>query len=206
MLARTLHKLVARPAVYELAQTLVGARVLRARLAAAVAGVNLAAPGRRPLVVDVGGGTGTYRSIWPDDAGYVCVDLDPLKLRGLHNERRDAAGIQGDALRLPLADHCADAIACTLVSHHLPGDALSVAMSEIARVLRPDGVFIFADAVWQPARWVSRLLWRYDRGSSPRTDIALRHAIASRLTIERWEELSLWHHYVICVARKTAAR
>jgi hypothetical protein len=57
------------------------------------------------------------------------------------------------------------------------------------------------DAVWRPGRLPGRVLWRYDRGSFPRTDVALREAMEQQFDIVRWEAFALWHAYVVAVGR-----
>jgi ubiquinone/menaquinone biosynthesis C-methylase UbiE len=123
-----------------------------------------------------------------------------MKLAGFRARHADAA-VQGDATQLPFADGCADAIACTLMSHHLTDAQLAAMMDEVKRVLKPAGTFLFADPLWAPARLPGRLLWRYDRGAHPRDANTLRDVIAARLRIERWEEFALWHRYAVCLAR-----
>ena len=196
MLKSVLHNLVARPGVYDAVQAAAGAGLVRARLRA------LAPPlPRGATVVDVGAGTGLYRDVWSADCRYVCLDLDALKLAGFRSRHVDAA-VQGDATRLPFADRSADAVACTLMSHHLTDVQLAAMLDEIARVLKPAAALLFADPLWRPARLPGRLLWRYDRGAHPRTAEALRAEIGRRFTMEAWEEFALWHRYAACVARK----
>jgi ubiquinone/menaquinone biosynthesis C-methylase UbiE len=195
MLTRALHAVVARPAAYDAVQFAAGAALVRRRLARLVPPL----PGGA-VVIDVGAGTGLYRTIWPS-AGvrYVCLDLDELKLRGFRARHSDAA-VRGDAARLPFAAGCADAVACTLMSHHLDEDQLTAMLREVARVLKPGGTLLFADPLWRPARLPGRLLWRYDRGAHPRTAEALRGRIAEHLRINRWIEFALWHRYAACAA------
>lgn len=198
MLERLLHKAVAVPGAYDFVQVVAGSRQVQARVAARVP-VALA-PGA--TVVDVGGGTGVFRHVWPPSARFVCADLDPQKLAGFRAKFPGDSAVLADAALLPFADASVDAVACTLVSHHLPDGALHQAMSAIARLLRPGGTLLFADAVWRPARLPSRLLWRYDRGSFPRPAERLREAIASQLSIQHWETFAVWHRYVVCVATR----
>jgi hypothetical protein len=49
---------------------------------------------------------------------------------------------------------------------------------------------------------VGRFLWRYDRGSYPRTAEVIQAAIARRYTILSWERFMVYHEYVLCVAGK----
>jgi SAM-dependent methyltransferase len=200
-----IHRIVARPAVYDIVQSLAGAEKVRRRLAAALAragglATRASDPGGRLVVVDVGGGTGGWRGLWPADASYIGADLDEVKLQGMRARHPSALAIQADAARLPLADGRADAVGCTLMSHHLPDETLEAALRECARILRPGGVLAFADAVWSPRRLPGRVLWHYDRGSFPRTPAVLRAAIDRCFDVQVWEPYAVFHAYILCVA------
>ena len=197
-MSRLLHRVVARPGVYDLVQSVAGAAAVRRRLASALASATARSAGLR--VLDVGGGTGGWRGLWPPDARYTCLDLDLQKLQGFRLRHPGGRAVCADASALPLPDACADAVACTLVTHHLTDAQLGRVLGECARVLRPGGVFAFADAVWEPARWPGRLLWQWDRGSFPKTEAALREAIARHFTIRHWERFAVLHAYALCVA------
>src|SRR5437588_124954 len=69
-----------------------------------------------------------------------------------------------------------------------------------ARVLRPSGRLILTDAVWADDRRIGKLLWKYDRGSHPRTAEVLRQTIDEHLDIRHWEHFAVWHEYILCVA------
>ena len=85
------------------------------------------------LVIDIGCGEQPFRRVIEAYRGrYLGVDVS-------QNSRRTVsllAGLSG----LPFADGCADVILCTEVLEHVP-DA-RVAISEMARVLRPGGRII----------------------------------------------------------------
>ncbi len=94
---------------------------------------------------------------------------------------------------------------CTMVTHHLSGSSLAQLVAESARVLKSGGKLILADAVWTPTRWTGRILWKYDRGSYPRTAEALRTAISEDYTITHWERFAVYHEYVLFEAAKGGA-
>jgi SAM-dependent methyltransferase len=197
MLTRLLHSLVARPGVYDAVQAAAGASLVRAKLRHLVPPLP-----DRAIVLDIGGGTGLYRDIWPVDCRYVCLDLDPLKLQGFRRRFPDTAAVGGDATRLPVESASIDAVACTLMAHHLTDAQLTELLDEIARVLKPGGKLLFADPLWRPRRLPGRLLWRYDRGAHPRTSRQLCGALRGAFEVERWTEFALWHHYAACIARR----
>lgn len=196
MLKRVLHSIVARPMVYDLVQFLAGASVMRKRMAAAVARL-----GRVERVLDVGGGTGAGREVIPPGTAYVCVDIDPLKIEGFVRKNPGSFAVVGDATRMPLGDASVDAVILMFVAHHLTDELLERFVAEAARVLRPTGRLVFADPLWAPRRWPGRVLWRYDRGSFPRTADRLRGALECGFDVEHWEEFAVWHRYVLAVAK-----
>jgi SAM-dependent methyltransferase len=192
-----LHNIVSHPAVYDLVQTLVGAKALRRRLGELAAG--LPTPNR---VVDIGGGTGELQRLWPVGTTYICLDIDMEKLRGFRSKSPQGAAVRGDATRAPLADGSVDLVICTAVSHHLDDAQWPLFLAETRRILRPGGHLLFMDAVWSPRRLPGRVLWHYDRGSHPRTIEFLRHSIAEHLSLVHFEEKAILHRYIFCVARR----
>jgi SAM-dependent methyltransferase len=82
-------------------------------------------------VIDVGCGVQPYRSLLAGFGHYVGFD-SPLRPDSAAN-----ADVFGDAVALPFADGCADAVLCTEVMEHVPEPAAM--LSEIRRVLRTGG-------------------------------------------------------------------
>src|SRR4051794_7128225 len=108
MLTRLLHNLVARPFVYDLCQTAVGAKTVRRRLAAPVA----PHPDAR-MVLDIGGGPGAAMAMWSPASRYVCLDIDPQKLSGYATNNPGGLALLADATDLPIADAGVDAVVTT---------------------------------------------------------------------------------------------
>jgi ubiquinone/menaquinone biosynthesis C-methylase UbiE len=199
MLTGLLHRVVSRPLGYDLAQRLAGAKKLRRRLAARIEPLREAR-----LVLDIGGGTGAVGEMWSAASKYICLDIDPLKLEGFAEKNPSGVALLADAARVPIADASVDVVLCTNVTHHLPDGVLERMVAESARVLKQGGKFILSDAIWAPQRRTGRLIWRYDRGTFPRTAEVLREVIGGALRIEQWEQFSIWHEYIICVAGRRA--
>lgn len=120
------------------------ARLLRDALPASTTGLQL---------VDLGCGTGANlpmlrESVGPEGSVFG-LDFSPLALRFA----RDEIGLsqvhlsQGDAMRLPLRDGCADCVTMLDVLEHLPDDAC--ALGEVRRVLRPGGALILSVPAYQ---------------------------------------------------------
>lgn len=197
MLRRVLHRLVAQPQVYDAVQRLAGADQIARRLAA-----RLPRRDQQTRVLDLGGGTGISRPLWPGDCPYICLDLDMQKLQGFRQKYPADAALLADATRLPLRDGCLDTILCKQVSHHLSDAAWTALVDESARVLKPGGTLIFVDAIWAPRRIAGRVLWSLDRGANPRLPRALHTAIRRRFQIRHWERFAIYHAYVLCIATK----
>ena len=197
MLTKIPHRMAANPWIYDQVQLLAGARYVHRRLAAQIAPPNSAS-----LVLDLGGGTGMVRGLWPPTCTYVCLDIDMLKLQGFLNRHPDGIALVADAARTPLESGSVDVVLCTFLSHHIPDELLTQLISESMRVLKNTGKFIFIDAIWEPTRWAGRLLWKYDRGSYPRTAETLYSAISNHCAIIHWEHFAVYHEYVLCVATK----
>jgi len=151
-------------------------------------------------VVDVGGGTGRSRSLWPDAWSYVSIDPDE---RAVHFGQVGAGTERavGDASDLPFPDGFADAVLLKDVSHHLDGERWEKTLSEVHRVLKSDGYLVFLDGVWSPGRWVSRLAWRLDVGMYPRKATEIENAIAVHFDVSAVERFSAIHDCVMMLAR-----
>ncbi len=122
--------------------------------------------GRAPeTILDIGCGTGRLLSRaglrWPP-AHLVGVDASPGMLEMARRRLPIAAFFTGYAERLPLPGASADVALSTISFHHWEDQAAGVA--EIARVLRPGGVFCLADASMPYG--ISRLV-RHFAGNSP---------------------------------------
>jgi len=96
-----------------------------------------------PDVVDLGAGTGLATALWPTAIG---VEPDP-------GMRAIAAGrglrvVDGTAEATTLPDNCADVVTASQALHWFDP---ARAFPEVARILRPGGVFAAFDCDWPPA-------------------------------------------------------
>jgi len=101
--------------------------------------ILLAVPSPRPVLLDLGSGSGHVgRHLEAELARrgrtLVTVDLD----RQLLHARLSAKGrsLAADALRLPLADRSVDVVSSTLFLHHLDAPSVAQLLRESARVAR----------------------------------------------------------------------
>jgi len=151
--------------------------------------------GRRVLEVSCGhGGGASYltRTLQPDS--YTGLDLNPAGIRFCRQRHRVAglSFVQGDAEQLPFGPDTFDAVINVEASHCYPH--LPRFLSEVARVLRPGGHFLYADfrfaddiAAWEQALAAAPLALRHtrnindevrrgmDRNSRRSQDLITRH-------------------------------
>ena len=92
-------------------------------------------------------------------ARYVGVDLSERMLQGgvARNTHPNAFFAQADATRIPLADASVDTVVILGGVHHVP--ARAALFSEIVRILKPGGSFLFREPVsdfflWRALRWL----------------------------------------------------
>ncbi|MGH8263271.1 MAG: class I SAM-dependent methyltransferase [Steroidobacteraceae bacterium] len=108
---------------------------------------------RRIGLLDVAAGTGRFlrdvRLAWPA-MRLIAVDLSQPYLE---EARRHLGGLRpveliaGAAESLPLSDASVDIATAIFLFHELPGEVRRRAAAEIARVLKPGGLFVFIDSL-----------------------------------------------------------
>jgi len=110
------------------------------------------------LVVDLGSGTGLSTAIWGERAQQVIgiepnADMRTQAVRKIE-QHPSAAHItyrEGVAQHTGLPDGCADIVTCAQALHWMEPTAT---LAEIARILRPGGLFAAYDYDWPPTlRW-----------------------------------------------------
>lgn len=178
------------PFLYDAAQVAFGGRRSVERVAAQLDEIAPAS------VLDVGGGTGFYAAAVPRSARYVVADTDVTKLRRLKRRVPHADAILADATNLPVQSNAVDVALFIAVAHHLPDDALELALAELARVARQRVLFIDPLA---SSRLSARALWRLDRGSCARSADELTSRAARWFELEHVESYSIRHDYLLWV-------
>jgi SAM-dependent methyltransferase len=195
-------RIVSHPSVFDAQTALLGAR----RLAEVLQPIAARTTQGRTLgtVVDVGGGTASGYSLWPKTWTYVSLDPDRRVVE------HDTSGgtiprIVGDASCMGFRDHSVDVVMMKGVSHHLDDASWFLALSEVRRILRSDGYFVFVDGVWSRRRWISRLGWALDTGRYPRASAEIERDVAESFHVESSERLTLLHDCVILTGRPHSA-
>jgi ubiquinone/menaquinone biosynthesis C-methylase UbiE len=101
-------------------------------------------------VLEIGPGFGaTTRVLAKRAPALTVLELDEGYCRRLRRELPEAVTIiQGDATEMPFADARFSAVVCFTMLHHLPSaEAQDRLLGEVARVLRPGGLFAGTDSL-----------------------------------------------------------
>jgi len=105
-------------------------------------------PNRNDLtVLDLGSGTGFFTEILGSKYHQVLgLDISSEMLKYAQNNRtQDIKWLEGDAYHLPLQDKCVDLVYSNLMIQWC--DPLSSVLTEVIRVLKPGGLFIFSTLI-----------------------------------------------------------
>lgn len=108
---------------------------------------KLAAAQPPHLVADLGSGTGISTVVWADHAEHVIgIEQNPEMLAAARGAR-NVEYVRATAQATGLPDECADIVTCAQSFHWMEPRPT---ISEIARILRPGGVFAAYDYDWPP--------------------------------------------------------
>ena len=134
-------------------------------------------------ILDLGCGTGIYSCFFGTDA-YVGADCSSEYLRAATRTFPGYQFILADAAQLPFADASIPVCMMSGVLHHLPDDTVHRALSEVSRILHPNGRFVvwedIASAWWNLSGHIIHAL---DAGRHIRTSEEYRQLLAQHLEI-----------------------
>jgi len=109
--------------------------------------------GATPTLLDIGAGTGRFlsfvKSARPDWKA-IALDLSEPYLKRARSALRGQTGIEfvaAPAEAMPLPDASVDAAVSIYLFHELPPKVRAAAAKEIARVLKPGGIFVLAETI-----------------------------------------------------------
>lgn len=140
------------------------------------------------LIVDLGGGSGWFgMHLAQAHKDSAVVSIDTVPRLGEKNVQH----IKGSALDIPLESGTADIVGANAILHHVP-DQLDRCMSEVYRILKPDGIFLAQEPLAgnPPARWTRGWVHTsaHEEGERPLPYEAMEKAIhAGGLKIEKVE-------------------
>ena len=107
----------------------------------------------RPRIMDMGCGTGRFLKqlgrTFPK-ARLTAMDLSPYYLSKAQqnlSSHLNVSFILGNVTQMPIRDQTYDAITTIGLFHELPSEARFNALTEVKRVLKPGGVFVFTDPI-----------------------------------------------------------
>jgi ubiquinone/menaquinone biosynthesis C-methylase UbiE len=158
-------------------------------------------------LLDIGCGTGKFLEEasrrWPE-ARLTGVDAAPNMIAEARKKHSGDARFRfevGDSAALQLADASFDLAVTTVSFHHWSDQAAGV--REVARVLRPGGVFVLADIAPPILLALLRLVVKRFHGPDSRRRLFDQAALS---VAADWRPLRLAGNVLITVGRKAAAR
>jgi len=169
-----------------------GLRALRDRI------VQLAQPGRRDVIVDVGAGTGLLtlavasqvEKVWAVDSSRAMGEY--LRVKAESADAENVRVVHASATSMPLVDCVADLVLSNYCFHELREADKRHALDEAFRVLRPGGRLIVGDMMFSPSPFdrrgrqvLGRAARSIGRRGLPGLVRILKNAI--RLATGRWE-------------------
>lgn len=165
-----LRHILARPVVYDLFQTVVGANAWRQRVIEEFLSNKIPDNG---LIIDIGCGTSEILSYFPDNVRYLGIDRNPnyiVRAKERYRHRNAQFLCQELSPDLPLGEYKADAVLAIGIIHHLEDNECIDLFQVAKKALRPGGFFLALDPVYhQPQSMLARYIISKDRGKAVRT-------------------------------------
>ena len=125
-------------------------------------GMKMYPPQEGMHVLDVGCGTGTNLMLYHQAGCKVFgIDLSPAMVEVAQKKLGDRAEIrQGDASKMAYSDGLFDLVIGFLTLHEIPSRIRPVVISEMARVMKPDGRILLIDHHPGPFRFPKGWIYR----------------------------------------------
>lgn len=118
-------------------------------------GLRMYPPREGMRVLDIGCGTGTNLSFYhPAGCEVFGIDLSPAMVEMARKKLGDRAEILlGDASQMPYVDNLYDLVTTVMTLHEMPDQIRSTVISEMIRVLKPNGYILITDFHPGPIRF-----------------------------------------------------
>ena len=123
-------------------------------------GMKIYSPKSGMYVLDVGCGTGTNLNLYHESGCKVFgIDSSPSMLAEAKNKLGDNAELLlGSASEIQFSDKLFDLVICMMALHEMPGEIRSQVLSEMVRVLKPEGRIFIIDfrpgSIRFPKGWI----------------------------------------------------
>lgn len=157
----TVYKLLEKPAIYDLIQTILGGNRVYAYIQTLLRQKLSSVPACK--VLDVGCGTGVFAESFP--GSYCGLDINPEYIK---KAQKTLAGtfVCGDATALPFDSDSFPLVFTFGVLHHLDADNRKKMLQEMWRVCAPNGRLLIIDGLIPSTRAniIGYVLAKLDRG------------------------------------------
>ena len=165
-----LHKILENPIVFELQQRLCNDYSTVTEEFSEILGEC----GKR--IIDIGCSTGACASSIIDmkKNEYVGVDIEPQYIESAARRSPDGEFHAMDARKMSFANASFDLAMFVGVMHHMDDSLVIDCLTEVSRVLKPDGLVIVAEPVFTDGHWLSTRLLNMDRGRNIRDEPGYR--------------------------------
>ncbi len=124
-------------------------------------GLGIYPPKKGMRVLDIGCGTGTNLRLYHEAGCDVFgIDLSPAMVQVAQMKLGERAEVRlGDATKLPYSENSFDLVTGFFTLHEMPNQIRSTVLSEMVRVMNPDGRTLLTDYHPGPIRFPKG--WRY---------------------------------------------
>ncbi|MBL4653818.1 MAG: class I SAM-dependent methyltransferase [Flavobacteriales bacterium] len=198
MIRKIIHSIVAIPVVYDLAQYVLGGRVVVPKFQKQCEQITFS----DGWIVDYAGGTGRARTFFKQISKYLLLDIDMVKIKGFRKKYPNDLVCHADVTCPPITPESADLVMAQSLMHHLTDEQMNAMFDEIPRILKPGGMLLICEPLANSSRYWGRLLWRYDRGSFPKPLDSLLAKVQENHTIIHQETFTVLHDYLIVTATR----
>jgi ubiquinone/menaquinone biosynthesis C-methylase UbiE len=146
--------------------------------------LQLALVGRPTLVVDLGSGTGLSTRYWADLAELV-VGVEPnddMRMKAI-SATKEANVIyrKGLSSQTGIADESVDIVTCSQSLHWMEPKST---FKEVARILRPNGIFAAYDCDWPPTTGIWQVDQEYEACTQRLSSMELNHSEQNQ--VQKW--------------------